>query len=56
MPDRQERVEFSVRCSWAGKSPSGPEDLNGLKELIAHLMRSGFEILAMIQSSWFSSM
>jgi len=31
-----------VRCSWAGKNPSGPGDLKGLKELIAHLMRSGF--------------
>jgi len=26
----------SVRCSWAGKNPSGPGYLKGLKELTAH--------------------
>jgi len=38
----------SVRCCWAGKK--------GLKELIAHLMQSGFEMLSILWSSRFSSM
>jgi len=32
----QGREISSVRCSWAGKNPSGPGDLKGLKELTAH--------------------
>jgi len=49
----QGREISSVRCSWAGKNPSGPA---GLKELIDHLMRSGFEMLSMLWSSRFFSM
>jgi len=44
----QGRYIFSVRYSWAGKNPSGPGDLKGLKDLIAHLMRSGFQILSIL--------
>jgi len=40
---------FSVRCSWAGKNPPGPGALKGFKELIAHLMRSGFEGLLYLE-------
>jgi len=32
----QGREISSVRCRWAGKNPSEPGDLNGLKELTAH--------------------
>jgi len=32
----QGRDISSVRCSWAGKKPSGPGDLKGLKELTVH--------------------
>jgi len=32
----QGREISSVRCSLAGKNPSGPGDLKGLKELTAH--------------------
>jgi len=32
----QGRDISSVRCNWAGKNPSGPGDLKGLKELTAH--------------------
>jgi len=52
----QGRDVSSVRCIWAGKSPSGPGDLNGLKEIMTHFMRSWFEILAMLWSSRVSSM
>jgi len=52
----QGRDISSVRCSWAGNNPYGPGDLKGLKELIAHLMRSGFEMLSMLWSSRLSSM
>jgi len=30
------REIYSVRYSWAGKNPSGPGDLEGLKDLTAH--------------------
>jgi len=52
----QGRDISSARCSWAGKNPSGPGYLRGLKELIAHLMRSAFEMLSILWSSRFSSM
>jgi len=35
-----------VYIGLSGKNPSGPGDLKGLKQLTAHLMRSGFAILA----------
>jgi len=41
-------IVASARCSWGGKNPSGPGDLKGLKELIAHLMWSGLEMLSML--------
>jgi len=40
------RDVLSALCSWALKNKSGPVDLKGLKELIAHLMRSRFQILS----------
>jgi len=49
----QSRDISSVRCSWEAKNPSGPGDLKGLKELIAHLMRPGFVMLSMLWSSRF---
>jgi len=51
----QGRDVYIVLCSEAGKNPSGSGDLKGLKEFIAHLMRSGFEMLAMLWLSRFSS-
>jgi len=42
------RDVLSVLCSWALKVKSGPVDLKGLKELIAHLMRSRFQILSIL--------
>jgi len=32
--------DISSVPGWAGKNPSGPRDLKGLKELVAHLMRN----------------
>jgi len=49
-------IQGRVVCVVAGKNPSGPEDLKGLKELTAHLMRSVFEMLSMLWSSKLSSM
>jgi len=37
-------------------SKSRPGDLKGLKEFIAHIMQSGFEMLSILWSSRFSSL
>jgi len=42
------RVDIYSVSVVAGKNPSGPGDLKGFKELIAHLMRSGFQILSIL--------
>jgi len=43
-------------CLVSVVQPSEPGGLKSLKELVAHLMRSGFKILAMLLSSRFSTM